>query len=155
MSKLAGWNRPLGRSAVVVLILLLSASLFYCCGVPVITGQACYDFLSGHVPPRALTRFLDWSFQAAVAEDYDWLATISTPEALEEVRVAQHVVTTDYEIVLRDNLTGLYEYRIRFSNGAVVYVTLQGEWHACPDFIVTDEEVLQNIQLMSIEVESE
>jgi hypothetical protein len=94
-------------------------------------------------------------FEAAVAEDYAWLATISTTEALEEVRGTQHVVTTDYEIVLSDNLTGLYEYRIRFSNGAVVYITLQGVWPACPDFIVTDEEIFRDIELTSMKIESE
>ncbi len=155
MDKSVGRQRPLVRSALVVLALLLLTSVFYCCGIPLATGQVCYDFLSGHVPPRALSRFLDRMFEAAVAEDYDWLATVSRAEALEEVRAAQHVVTTDYEILLSDNLAGLYEYRIRFGNGAVVYVTLQGAWHACPDFIVTDEEVFQNIELMSVRVESE
>jgi hypothetical protein len=143
------------RGAVAVLALLVFAALFYCLGIPLLTGQACLDFLSGHVPPRALERFLDQTFAAVVAEDYDWLATVSAAGVREELRAAQHVVTTDYEILLSDNLTGLYEYRIRFSNGAVVYVTLNGAWHTCPDFSVTDAEIAQNIELTSFEIESE
>lgn len=148
-------KRPLIRGAVAGLALLLFACLFYCLGIPLLTGQACFDFLSGHVPPRALSRFLDRTFAAVVAEDYEWLATVSAEGVLEELRAAQQVVTTDYEIVLSDNLTGLYEYHIRFSSGAVVYVTLRGTWHACPDFIVTDEEIVQNIELTSIEIQLE
>lgn len=153
MGNLAGRQRPLVRGAILTMVLFLLAVVLYCCGLPFVTGQACYDFLSGHVPPRALDRFLERVFEAALAEDYAWLATISTAEALEEVRAAQHVVTTDYEVVLSDNLSGLYEYRIRFNNGSVVYVTMQGVWHACPDFVVTDEEIFQNIKLISMEVE--
>lgn len=151
----AGWQRPLVRGAVLTMVLFLLAGVLYCCAMPFVTGQACVDFLSGHVPPRALDRFLQRAFEAALAEDYAWLATISTAEALEEVRAAQPVVTTDYEVVLSDNLSGLYEYRIRYSNGSVVYITLQGVWHTCPDFVVTDEEIFGNIKLISMEVESD
>ncbi len=149
-----GKNRWI-RGAILVLILLLLVPAIYCCGIPLVTGQACYDWLSGHVPPRALEQFLDRTFTAIETGDFEWLATVSASGALEEARAAQHVVTGDYEIVLSDNLLGLYEYRVRFDNGAVVYVTLQGEWHACPDFVVTEEEIARNIQLTSIEVESE
>lgn len=155
MDRVVRRRRLLVRGTIIVLVLLLLIPLIYCCGIPIITGQVCYDFVSGHVPPRAIDRFLDRLFEATMAEDYEWLATISSAEALGELREAQHVVTTGYEIILRDNLIGFYEYRIRFDNGAVVYVNLQGVWHACPDFTVTEEEIFRNVKLVGIEVESE
>ncbi|MBN1451898.1 MAG: hypothetical protein JW963_12850 [Anaerolineales bacterium] len=153
MDKSMTWKR-LGRSALIVLLLLLLIPLIYCCGIPLITRQICYDHLSGHVPPKALNRFLDRAFEAISEKDYTFLATISTPEVLEEAKEVQPVVTNDYEILLRDNLLGLYAYRVRFDSGATVYITLDGEWHACPDFIVTEEEIFQNIKLTSIEIEA-
>lgn len=147
-------EKRLVRGVLIALLLLLLVPLVYCCGIPLITRQVCYDYLSGHVPPKALNRFLDRAFEAITEKDYTFLATISTPEALEEAKEAQPVVTNDYEILLRDNLLGLYEYRVRFDNGATIYITLNGEWHACPDFIVTEDEIFRNIELTSIKVES-
>jgi hypothetical protein len=146
--------RALGIVGVVVvsMVVLIVA---ICCGIPLVTGQMCFDFLSGHVPPRAARHFLDGVFTASVAENYDWLATVSTPDALEDLRTVQPHVTTGYEIILSDNMLGMYEYRIRFDNGATVYVTLTGRWPSCPDFIVTEREIYQNIQLQSIRLESE
>jgi hypothetical protein len=140
---------------IVLLLACVLPVLYFGVAPMVINGQVCFDFLSGHVPPRAQEQFLDGVFEAAVAGDYEWLATVSEDDALEELRAVQPWITTDYEIVLRDNLLGLYEYRIRFSGGATVYVTLFGAWHACPDFIVTEKEVFQNITLTSIRLESE
>ncbi len=147
-------KRSLTYILAVMLILACAFPFAYCCGIPAITGQACLDFLSGHVPPRALDQFLDRVFEATVAQDYEWLATVSDDGALEQLKQAQPSVTTDYEIILRDNLGGMYEYRIRFGSGATVYVTLNGEWPDCPDFSVTEEEIFQHIRLTSINVES-
>ncbi len=150
-------DRKLRVVNVVGIVLLLACVLpvLYFVVAPMINGQACFDFLSGHVPPRAQQKFLDGVFEAAVAEDYGWLATVSEYDALQELRAVQPWITTDYEIVLRDNLLDLYEYRIRFSSGATVYVTLRGVWPDCPDYTVTEEEVFQNITLTSIRLESE
>lgn len=41
------------------------------------------------------------------------------------------------------------------ASGATVYVVLPGEWPTCPDFSVTDAEILWHIRLMSIQVASE
>jgi hypothetical protein len=155
MTGTAKWKRLLVRGTVIVFILFLLAVLSYCWGAPLITGQVCYDFVSGHVPPKAMDRFLDGLFEATVGEDLDWLATVSSDEALEELRAAQPFVTTDYEVLLSDDLIGFYERRVRFDNGAVVYIHLYGVWPTCPDFIVTDEEIFQNIELVGIKVESE
>ena len=150
MDKPVGRKRSLVRIALIVLLLVVALPVLYCCGIPLITGQACSDWLSGHVPPRAIERFLDRLFEATVAEDYGWLVTVSDDEVLAQVREAQASVTTDYEIILSDNLAGLYEYRVRFDSGATVYVTLQGEWPTCPDFQVMEQEIFQNVRLTSI-----
>jgi hypothetical protein len=140
---------------VVLIVLLLPALLtfVFCCGLPLLTGQFCYDPLSGHVPSRAMTRFLDALFEATVAGDDYWLATVCEPHALQElIRVGSHV-STEYELSLRENLGGVYHYRVRFDNGYTVYVILRGEWETCPDLWVTDEEVFEHIKLTSIRLE--
>jgi hypothetical protein len=155
MDWIAQRKRSLIYVLAVILILACVLPFTYCCGIPLLTGQACLDLFSGHVPTRALDRFLDRLFEATVARDYEWLATVSDDGALEQLRQAQPSITTGYEIVLQDNLGGMYEYRIRFDNGATVYVTLNGEWPDCPDFSVTEEEIFQHIRLTSIQVESD
>ena len=148
-------RRSILKVALAVALVVLLLPLIYCCGIPLMTGQACFDILSGHVPPQAVNRFLDRVFEATVAEEYGWLATVSRPDALQQLNAVQGSITTGYEIILRDNMGGLYEYRIRFDNGATVYVTLWGEWETCPDFRVTEEEVFQYIELGSIRLESD
>ena len=155
MNWITSRKRSLTYIVIVIIVLICALPFAYCCGIPLITGQACLDFLSGHVPPRAIDRFLQRLFEATAAQDYEWLATISDDGALEQLKGVQPSVTTNYEIVLRDNLAGLYEYRIRFDNDATVYVTLHGEWPSCPDFNVTEEEIFQYIRLTSIHLESD
>jgi len=136
-----------------VVITLVVVPLVICCGPPLITGQACTDWLSGHVPPKAQTQFLDRVFQAIVDGDDTWLRTVSQPGALDWLDKLRPYVSTEYEFLLRDDLAGLYEYRVQFEDGATAYVTLHGEWPQCPDFRVTDEEVFTHIQLTSIRLE--
>lgn len=148
--KSVGRKRSLVRITIIILLLVVALPVLYCCGIPLITGQACSDWLSWHVPSRAIDRFLERVFEATVARDQERLATVSDDEVLAQLRDVLASVTADYEIILSDNLAGLYEYRIRFDSGATAYVTLQGEWPTCPDFRVTEEETSQNIRLTSI-----
>lgn len=127
--------------------------LVYCCGLPLITGQACYDWLSGHVPPKAQYQFLDRVFQAIVDDDDAWLQTVSRDSALDGLVELRPHVSLQYEFLLRDNLIGLYEYRVQFEDGTTAYVTLHGEWPQCPDFRVTEQEVFTHIQITSIRLE--
>jgi len=141
------------RVAIVLLVLVLALPIVYCCGIPLLTQQVCYDFLSGHVPPRAVDRFLERLFEATVDRDYAWLATVTSAEALQDLQEAQPLATTDYEVLCPSS--GMYERRIQFTNGATVYITLDGQWPTCPDFRVTEEEIFENIRLSSFRVESE
>ena len=76
-TKIRTAGRTILTVVLIVMLLLMLLTFFFCCGLPLITGQACFDFLSGHVPPRATARFLDSVFEATVAQDYVWLATVS------------------------------------------------------------------------------
>ena len=125
--------------------------VLYCCGTPFLTGQACIDFVSGHVPTKAENIFFRRIFGAAVDSDYEWLARIATKNALQDLKVIQPKVTTHFEKTWGDDLGGTYERTIRFDNGTVVYLTYWSYWPTCPDFIVTEQEVVRNMQLMSIE----
>jgi hypothetical protein len=148
-------KRPCKRvyvlAAIVAVVCLVP--LIFCCGIPLITGQACLDFMSSHVPPRAARQYMEMVFAATIAEDYGWLSTVTDQEAMEDLQEVRPHVSTDFEIVFRDNLAGLYEYRVRFQDGTVAYVTLWGEWPQCPDFWVTKDEICQNIELSSIHVD--
>ena len=136
-----------------IFISVCMVPLIYCCGLPLITGQACGDWLSGHVPPKAQTQFLDRVFQAIVDGDDAWLQTVSRAGALDWLGKLRPHVSTEYEFLLRDDLAGHYEYRVQFEDGATAYVNLHGEWPQCPDFRVTEEEVFTHIQLTSIRLE--
>ncbi|RME70337.1 MAG: hypothetical protein D6784_16920, partial [Chloroflexi bacterium] len=126
---------------IIALLAVIGLPTIVCCGPPLITGQSCLDFLSGQVPRRAIDRFLNRTFEAAVQEDYDWLAKVTSKDVLADIRANQPAFSTGYKIILADNLLGLYEYRVQFDTGAVMYITLRGEWPTCPDFRVTDEEI--------------
>ena len=102
------------------------------------TGQMCYDFVSGHVPPKADERFLEMLLEALAEENYTWLATVSSEGVIESLREVQPRVTTHYEVIWADDLGGLYEYNVRFDNGTEMHIAYSGTW-PCPDFIVTDE----------------
>ena len=126
--------------------------ILYCCGTPFITGQSCIDFVSGHVPTRAEDIFFQRIFSATVNSDYDWLATIATKYALQDLKTVQPKVTAHYEITGGDDLGGTYERTIRFDNGTVMYLTYWSNWPTCPDLVVTEQEVFSNMQIMGIEV---
>ena len=87
---------------------------------------------------------------AIVAQDYKWLATVSTQDGLENVEEVQPLVTENFKVIGGDDLAGLYERVIEFENGNIVYLTYHGSW-SCPDFIVTEQEVFQKLKLTYIE----
>jgi hypothetical protein len=125
--------------------------MYFCIGPIIFRGQACVDFYSGHIPRGADERFLQRVFEATVVQDYEWLASVSTETGLEDLKSLQSEITTDFEIVPVDDLAGLYEYQVRFSNGINAYVTLWGMW-PCPDYIVTEEEIFERIEFGHIEI---
>ncbi len=111
----------------------------------------CMDIFGGQVPPDALGQFIDQTLAAAATEDYTWLQTVSSPEAAAEVQHLAPRITPGYELLLADNLAGLYEYKIQFDTGLIVYLTLSGNWPTCPDFNITPEEISAHLRLESFE----
>jgi hypothetical protein len=134
-----------------VALVICSCPIFYCGIIPVTTGQFCLDFASGHVPPKAEEMFLDRLFEATAAREYEWLATVTNERALRQLRRIQPIVTQGYTVTGGDDLGGLYERKVQFDNGIVVYLTFDGRW-PCPDFFVTEREVFQRITLTHIEI---
>jgi hypothetical protein len=135
--------------------LSLGIPIIYCCVLPYITGQACADFLSGQVPAKAEDLFFQRVFAATVDEDYEWLATVTSGNALLQLKELQPKLSKKYEIIWGDDLTGHYERTVLFDNGTKVYLSFRGSWPTCPDFNVTDKETFENIELLSIEEELE
>ncbi len=131
------------------LLVIIGCPVFYFLIVPFTTGQACFDFLSGHVPPQADNRFLKMLFVAARSGDRALLSELAASDALESILQLAPKMSENYSIVLVDDLGGLYERRIRFDNGFQVYLTYWGHW-SCPDWIITDEEIKANLELSSI-----
>ena len=135
----------------IVAIVILGCPLLYCLIIPATTGQYCPDPISGHIPAKAEQIFLDKIFESATRKDYEWLATVSTDEALAQLKEIQPTITKNYKIVFVDDLSGMYERTIQFKNGTKVYLTFYGNWTACPDFSVTEQEVFENLKLTYIE----
>lgn len=130
-------------------MVIIGFPVFYCLIVPFTARQACFDFLSGHVPPQADDRFLKMLFMAARSGDRALLSELATPEALESILQLAPKMSENYRIVLGDDLGGAYERQIHFDNGFQVYLTYWGRW-SCPDWIITDEEIRANLELSSI-----
>jgi len=144
--------RRLGPLSLVVLVLCVGPFFFYCALIPATTGQSCLDWVSGHVPRQAEKLFLDRLFVAVQEGDTDWLSAATSSAALGELLSARSQITAAYTVIGGDDLAGLYERRIRFSNGTEAYLTFTGSW-PCPDFVVTAEEVLERLELTQFEIE--
>jgi hypothetical protein len=116
----------------------------------------CIDFVSAHVPSIAMERFIERMVQEALAEDYQWIMSVSDPEALQDLQALQPKLTDRYEITFRDDLAGTYEYKLRFHNGVRLYLGfLAHYWPECPDYHVTDEEITERIRLTFLMEETE
>ena len=49
-----------------------------------------------------------------------------------------------------DDIGGLYEYNVFFDNGTVIHFRLRGVWPECPDYNITEQEILENIRLIHV-----
>jgi hypothetical protein len=140
----------LGRMFILGVIISILCLSFYCIIIPATTGQNCLDPASGHVPEKAKKIFLDKVFDSIVKQNYEWLSTVSTTEALNQLKEIQPMVTENYKIIRGDDLAGMYERVIQFDNGVEIYLVFFGSW-SCPDFSITEEEVFQRLKLAGIE----
>ena len=154
LEKKRKFDTLLSRTLIFIFLACFVCFLFYCIIVPNVTGQFCPDFVSGHVPEKAEELFLQRIMSAIVAQDYNWLATVSTENGLEHIKEIQPLVTKKFKVIGGDDLAGLYERVIEFENGSVVYLTFRGSW-SCPDFVVSEQEIFGNLKLTYIEKRDE
>ena len=133
------------------IIIFLLCPVFYCAVVPATTGQLCIDFLSGHVPRKADEIYLDALVNAMVEQDFESLSETMKSSVLLQLKDLAPLATRDYKVIFRDDLSGVYERGIEFSNGVAVSLSFHGTW-SCPDFIVTEREVFERIELLKIRI---
>jgi hypothetical protein len=143
---------PIGRWLIVgFLIAFIGCLIFYCLVVPKITGQACLDIVGANAPTKAIDRFLSLLFNATRSGDKVLLSRLAKPDVQEELLKLAPKMTENYQIVSYDDEYGEYDMKIRFDNGYQVFIAFWGTWHKCPDWDVTDEEIMENMKLELIE----
>jgi hypothetical protein len=145
------FNRPQNLLVVLITIIVFGFIIFYCLLIPATTGQLCFNPYGSNIPNKAEKIFLDLLVNGIAEQDYELLAKISNPSGLVLLREVKVPATKNYEIISGDYFLGVYEKRIKFDNGYVVHVTYGGKW-SCPDFFISEQEVFERINLLSIEV---
>ena len=86
----------------------------------------CVDMMSGRVPTDAIQRFVQNEISRRI---------------LEKQSVDGITITSNYEIVFRDDLLRTYNVGIRFDKQYCIDMEIRGYWPSCPDFDVTEEEI--------------
>jgi hypothetical protein len=139
--------------------LLLALPLFVllcCCVSAIITRYTpigvCFDLFSGKVPDEAMERFIEMLIIATLEKDYELIESVSSEEALNQLMFYQDnfpFINEDFTIKKLDDLAGTYEYGVYFANGSL-NLGLYTQWPQCPDLNVTEEEIIQNIQLINV-----
>jgi hypothetical protein len=141
---------PLRKIVSTILLIILLIPLLCCLGLIVLSFTPyglCLDFVSGKAPKVARERFIDLVAQAVKEEDYEWLATVSQRDAVEELKLLRSKMTSNYTVEFTDDLAGLYEGNVHFDNGTVIHFNLNSIWPECPDYDVTEEEIIKHIRL--------
>jgi hypothetical protein len=142
-------KRKLIFTVVFICLILCSVCIFVVFASPV---RNCFDPLSGKVPDNAIEMFIDLVITATLQEDYDLLKSISSDEAFNQLVSYEDnfpFISTDYTIKQTEDFAGTYSYRVFFPEGSI-HLSLVAQWTQCPDFRVTEEEVLQNIKLFYV-----
>lgn len=145
------FKRPRTFFVTLITIIILSFIIFYCLLIPATTGQSCLNPYGSNIPNKAEKIFLDLLVKGLVEQDYELLAKISKPSGLVLLKELEVPFTKSYEIISVDYFLGVYEKRIKFDNGYVIHVTYGGKW-SCPDFLISEQEVFERINLLSIKV---
>ncbi|HCK64858.1 MAG TPA: hypothetical protein DHW49_01205 [Anaerolineae bacterium] len=144
-------ERPRTLFTMLITIIALSFIIFYCLLIPATTGQSCLNPYDSNIPNKAEKIFLDLLVNGIAEQDYELLAKISKPSGLVLLKELEIPVTKNYEIISGDYFLGVYEKRIKFDNGYVVHITYGGKW-SCPDFFISEQEIFERINLLSIKV---
>jgi hypothetical protein len=130
--------------------LVLIVMIALCVSIPWLVFRSslgnCFDPFSGHVPDEAMESFIRMVIEAALKEDYVWIASVSTKDGLDTLKANSNILSEEYIIKMSDELAGIYEYNVYFNDGKL-HLTLSGIWPQCPDFNITEDEIIQNIRL--------
>ncbi len=110
-----------------IFLALVLCPIIQCFVIPRLTGQVCIDFVSGHIPAQAEAMFLKRTLTK---------------------------MSSGYQIIGGDDLAGEYERTLRLDDGTIVHLTFFSIWPSCPDFAVTEEEVIQNVKLLRLKIVS-
>jgi hypothetical protein len=141
-------RRQKTKILIIIIIAVMFLAIVWCCGLPNITGQSCIDFASGKVPPKAEEMFFNMLFEATINEDDDLLDKLTTEYALEDIIALRPVIETKYTVLGGDDLGGTYDRLLQFDNGVKIDISYWGIWPICPDFRITRDEVIENLQLL-------
>lgn len=137
-----------------ILLILLSSIVVIICGCLIFLmspyGQ-CVGIFSGHVPQTARDQLISRFVTAIVDEDEETLIALNNEAFAANMRELQPQPSKQYEVTFVDSLGGLYEYRVNFDSGLELYVTVYGTWPTCPDFNVTEEEIMQNLSISAVQ----
>ncbi|MCA9928239.1 MAG: hypothetical protein KC419_07170 [Anaerolineales bacterium] len=134
-------------------ILLFSIlAIVSCCIILIFSPFAeCLDIFGGHAPQSALEQIIQKAVSAAIQEDEATLLALSNENVTKTFFEVRPDLSENYTLTFVDDLAGLYEYRIQFDSGLELYVSIYGNWPTCVDFQVTEEEVLQNLNINSVQ----
>lgn len=134
------------RLIIIVLVgafVLVSAYLFN-------PYQPCGNFAGSGLPTGSGERFVTTVVEAWLKEDYDFLRLIGWPDVVGELQTLGQPPSSRFEVQGLDAIAGHSWFLVTFSDGATYVVDIFGQWPSCPDFVVLDEELLSNIELMGI-----
>ncbi len=110
---------------ILTFLAIVLCPIIQCFVIPRLTGQVCIDFVSGHIPAQAEAMFLKRTLTK---------------------------MSSSYQIIGGDDLAGEYERTLRLDDGTIVHLTFFSIWPSCPDFDVTEEEVIQNVKLLDLKI---
>ncbi len=136
-----------------VFVLLILIPVLCCIGMIILQSTPyglCFDLISGRIPQAARERFIEKVAKAVKEEDYKWLANITDEEEIEDIIKLQPKMSNNYTVRYSDSSGSLYGYYVHFDNGTVIYFSLWGNWPECPDYDITEQELLDNIWLLSV-----
>ena len=117
--------------------------------------QPCGNFAGSGLPRGAGELFVTRIMDAWLQDDFQLLQEVSSDDAYERLLGLEKPAEESYQVVNGDALAGHSKFRGEFVSGTILRVDIFGQWHTCPDFSVTEQELLANIELIWIASEGE
>lgn len=93
---------------------------------------------------------MDRVVEATRDEDYDWLSSVVTPDAVEDLKSVRPLMVGDHTLVYYDDFDGHCQYGLAFEDGTTLHLCVASVWPKCPGRDITEEEAFTNLRLESI-----